>query len=43
MILPNYQLALLKRYVDEQGAEIMNLKHKVNYLLKFIGMEQDVC
>ena len=33
----NDQLALLKRYLVEQGAEIMNLKHKVNYLLKFIG------
>ena len=39
---PNDQLTLLKRYVIEQGAKIMTLKHKVNYLLKFIGMEQDV-
>ena len=38
----NDHLTLLKRYVIEQGSEIMNLKHKVNYLLKFIGMEQDV-
>ena len=36
----NDQLTLLKRYVIEQGSEIMNLKHKVNYLLKFIGMER---
>ena len=38
----NDQLAFLKMYVIEQGAEIMNLRHKVNYLLKFIGVEQDV-
>ena len=36
----NDQLPLSKMYVVEQ--EIMNLKHKVNYLLKFIGVEQDV-
>ena len=38
----NDQLAHLERYVVEQGVEIINLKHKVNYLLKFIGVEQDV-
>ena len=36
------QLALLKRYFVEQGSEIMNLKPKVNYLLKCNGMEQHV-
>ena len=36
------QLALLQRYVVEQRAQIMNLKHKVNGLRKFLGVEQDV-
>ena len=38
----NDQHALLKRFVVEQGAEIMILKHNANNLLTFIEVEQDV-
>ena len=36
------QFSYLKRYVVDQGAEMFSLKRKLNYVLKFIGVTQDV-
>ena len=36
------QLSYLKRYVVDQASEILSLKRKLNYVLKFIGITQDV-
>ena len=36
------QLSYLKRYVVDQGTEILSLKRKLNYVLKFIGVTQVV-
>ena len=36
------QFSFLKRYVVDQGAEILLHKRKLNYVLKFIGVTQDV-
>ena len=36
------QLSYLKRYVVDQRVEILSLKRKLNYVLKFIAVTQDV-